>query len=259
LYGSATEVIEGHRARFGGIFRKCQRFRIHHGRATGMSKRSVAAVSIDCSSGSAELCRTMEYILEGARSAGAETKHYELCRAGEGDGAQEGAEKVLTPEGTQQLIEKLASADRVVLGVTGAARGAGTLVSEFVDACYESARWASLADIVAAEDLESAVKAGDDAGQMRFTVGRRPVSERHRGIIVLNPGGEVTDHGDPFCEDTFFMMEEVLRLLGVMPVGRILSTGLFDPAIEGNPILKRQALELGRRLMTDAVAVGTEY
>ena len=85
-----------------------------------------------------------------------------------------------------------------------------------------------------------------------FVVPGRVPGDLHKGITILHPDGQMPDHDDPFSENGFFVLEEVQRVLGFMPSGRVLSTGLFDTPLESNPILKRQALEIGRRLGVEA-------
>jgi hypothetical protein len=146
------------------------------------------------------------------------------------------------------LARHAADFDHIILASSGAPREPGSPTALFVKACYTSARWLSLTTL--AEGSEVDLGLASDGAEFKFTVPWRPITSAHKGLVIIGPPDAAVDHDGPFSEESFFVLEEVERLLGFMPSGRILATGLFCPPLEDNPILKRQTLELGRALLS---------
>ena len=116
----------------------------------------------------------------------------------------------------------------------------------------------SLADVIGKEGAQVRIAPPGRPEDFRFPVARLPSSPDHRGLVVLCPGADVPDHDDPFSEKSFFLAEEMLRILGFLPSGRILATGLYYPPLDENPLLKEQAFDLGSRLVTGSAAIRDE-
>ena len=225
-----------------------------------MSQSRVVAVSAGPSQDSNELARVVSCVLDGARQAGSETKHFILLSPHDATAVRNDTYGglVTDPASIDSLVREAIAADHLVLGVAGTPRRPSSPIASFIDACYGSAEWLSLAGLVALENAGFSFDPQADSRTFKFPVSRRPLTDAHRGLVVLHPPREIPDHDDPFCESMFFVLEEVQRLLGFLPIGRILSTGLFDPPLDRNPILQRQALEIGRHLVSDIISAGAK-
>jgi len=215
-----------------------------------VTEKTVIAITNVPLGASSELGGIIEGMLEGARAAGSQTAHFVITNGGDARTMPETdcVTDAYTPESMSELVERARRADQLILGAAGAPRKPGSAFATFIDVCYERSRWMSLADVSGTEAGGLGIRGGGDPRDLKFPVPTRPVSEEHTGVVVVAPPEDAPDHDDPFCEDSFFVLEELERLLGFMPSGRILSTGLFYPPLEDNPILKQQAYEMGRRL-----------
>ena len=223
-----------------------------------MAQPSVIAVSVCSSAESLDLPHIAECVLDGAREAGFATEHFLLADPAEGDfPVSEAYSGIVTSlDAARSLVRHLTGAQHLVLGLAGGSRRGDSPISSLSRACYDTAKWTSLGQLIDAGEVEIAVAPSADPGQFRFPVSWRPLVEEHKGLSILHPPREIPDHDDPFCENAFFLLEELQRLLGFMPSGRILSTGLFDPPLDQNPMLKRQAFELGRHLAVEPLSMG---
>ena len=204
-----------------------------------------------------EIGKVVDAMLDGVRSAGCEAEHFLLCRPG--DCPQDAAS---TFDGVAQdkaamrnVLERASGAEHLILGLTGRSGQGNRAFHELRDACYEGAKWISLGDVVG-NDSEAKTPPEADLQAVAFPAPRRALTDAHRALAVYEPPDEVLDHDDPFCESAFFLVEELQRLLGFLPVGRVLSTGLFCPPLDENPVLKQQTFELGKRLVTGAISIG---
>jgi len=223
-----------------------------------VTQASVIAVTSDCVPTSMHIRQIVAAVLEGSASAGSRTRHFVLCRQGviPTDPSTGGCEVVIGRRAMTALSRDLAAADHVVIGAVGEALTPGTVFAEFVECCYENTKWVTFAEFAGEEGAEVHVGPSADFKDMKIAVAARPVRRENRGLIIVEPPCPTPEHTDPFCENAFFVLEELERVLGFMPVGRILSTGLFDAPIEHNPILHKQALEMGQRLVTGEIAAG---
>lgn len=206
--------------------------------------------ALDFSSSDGDLARIVDRILEGSGAAGADAGHAGLAR--ENDVTAPPAEVALNARAPLGEIE---SATHVIVCASGRSGEFGRAFEEFRESAYGASDWKSLADVAGQDGVEIKVRPGVELSDFRFPVAKRELSEAHRALVVLDPPAEVPDHDDPFCEEAFFVLEELLSVLGFLPSGRILTTGLYFPSLEENPILKRQAFELGRELVVGRVVV----
>lgn len=156
------------------------------------------------------------------------------------------------------LVADVQDTDHIIIGLEGGGVPGGAAFEEFRRAVYSKARWMSLADVIGKEGADVRIAPPGRPEDFRFPVPRRPASPDHRGLVVLCPGADVPDHDDPFSEKCFFLAEEMLRILGFLPSGRILATGLYYPPLDENPLLKKQAFNLGSRLVTGSAAIPDE-
>ncbi len=219
-----------------------------------MVHKMVIAISNLSPPESLDLGEVVRHMLDGAASAGAVCERYILTGGAGPEAHADGpAVSVSSRKEIRQLVTRAAEADQLILALTGDCEGGKSAFSRFADACYEAVTWSSLADIADPVDAPFAGRS-EIAAAVRFAVPWRSITTEHRGVVIVHPTGPVGDHDDPFCENRFFVLEELLRVLGFMPSGRILSTGLFFPPIEENPILSQQAFQLGRGLAASHIS-----
>jgi len=214
-------------------------------------------IAITIGGGTSETGKVVDAMLDGVRSAGCQVEHFLLCRPGDcpQDAASAFDGVAQDKAAIQNVLARASAADHLILGLTGKSGQGNRAFHELRDACYEGARWLSLGDVVG-NDGDAKTPPEADLHAVAFPAARRALTDAHRALAVYEPPDEVLDHDDPFCESAFFLVEELQRLLGFLPVGRVLSTGLFRPPLDENPVLKQQAFELGKRLVTGAISIG---
>jgi hypothetical protein len=220
-----------------------------------MEEVKVAAVEIGHDG---DTSRIVEEMLSGCRSAGARTRHLVVTDAVQSrpESCADGFETVVTPHEIPSSVDTLADSDHIIMGVSASAAERTEARGTFRAECYRRARWMSLADVIGKYGARVRMSPGASPADFRFPLPRRELSVAHRGLVVFSPPWEIPDHTDPFCENSFFVLEELMRILGFMPQGRILATGLYYPPLEENPMLKDQAFELGRHLVAGGVVAG---
>ena len=218
---------------------------------------SAVITSIECgAAGKGATARIIDEMLSGAESAGAAARRFLIPTQDPGDPVESsGVEILFDGAGLEAAIEALADADHAIIGA-----GALPLISDKVfeklrNACYRQARWVTLADLDGRDGFQITLRPGQRLEDFSFPTPRRELSNRHRGLVILTPPDDAPDHDDPFAENSFFLLEELLRLMGFTPSGRILATGMYFPPIDQNPVLQQQAFDLGRKLVRGAVAV----
>lgn len=191
----------------------------------------------------------LESILEGARGRGCAVEHHLVTDSdGAGVSSPKGFTGIASDEDSVNSLARHATQfDHIIIAASGTPREAGSPMALFVKACYSNARWLDLATLV--RGAEADISLASDGSEFRFTAPARPITGANRGLVIYQPSNGHTDHDGPWSEDAFFALEEVERLLGFMPSGRILATGLFSPPLEDNPVLRRQTVELGRNLV----------
>ncbi len=205
---------------------------------------SATVTGLECGlSEGGDLRQIIAEMLSGSASAGGRTRRLSIM-----SDAAEGVETFDGQDGMQRLVEAVAQSDHLILGLGGALDPSDDEFASFRDECYRQAKWVSLADIAGQEGVQITVRDPQSIAAFRFPMPRRELTGNHRGVIIVTGPAEVPDHDDPFLEKSFFLAEELLRILGFQPSGRILATGLYTPPIEHNPYLQEQAFELGRRL-----------
>jgi len=226
------------------------------GPASAYKMASMDIAALECgAAGNSATARIIDEMLAGARAEGARVSRFLIPADGD-DVPDEGALTVAADDAVlEAAMETLSTADHCIIGAGVVALMSDGAFRRLRDGCYLRARWVTLADLEGHEDLRIELRPGQRLEDFRFPMPRRELTSRHRGLTVLTPPPEMPDHEDPFAETSFFLVEEILRIMGFMPAGRILATGLYFPPIEANPLLKQQAFDLGRRLVHGAVAV----
>lgn len=201
----------------------------------------------------------VERMLDGARAGGAETEHFILCSSiTDVPENMAGRVKVIdSRERMKEVISSISGAGHLIIGLTGEPRKPGALFGDFLDVCYENAKWIAITGGATPDEVieteEEAEEAGQIEAKVKFPSQPRPITDEHRGLVIFQPIRGDYDDKDPWSDRTFFILEEAMRILGFMPSGRILSTGLFYPPLDENPVLNEQAYGLGRRLAYQSV------
>lgn len=218
---------------------------------------SADITTIECgAAGKGAAARIIDEMLSGAESAGAATRPFLIPAQDPRDPVESGEVEILSDAaGLEAAVEALAAADHAIIGAAAVPLISDKVFGKLRDACYMQARWVTLADLDGRDGVEITLRSGQRLEDFRFPTPRRELDGCHRGLVILTPPDEASDHDDPFAESSFFLMEELLRIMGFTPSGRILATGMYFPPIDENPILQRQAFELGRKLVRGAVAV----
>lgn len=199
----------------------------------------------------------IDSMLSGCRAAGAQTRHFVL--SADHDALLEGlpgdVECVSGTDGITALVETIERADHAIMGLAAPADLEGPVFKAFKEAGYAKARWMTLADVAGERAFDVRKMPAERPEDFRFPVPAQELTGEHRGLVVLKPPSDIPDHDDPFSENTFFVVEELLRILGFLPSGRILATGFYYPPLEDNPFLQEQSFELGQRLLAGSAAL----
>ncbi len=213
-------------------------------------------VAVECAAtATGDTAHIMDEMLSGAKAAGGVLRRFVIPSQGDDPQAAADTEVAADAAGLQSLLDALSNADHAIIGAGTVPLSSDEAFGRLRDGCYMRARWVTLADLDGRAGAKIRLRDGQRLEDFRFPMPRREPTGRHRGLAILTPPPEMPDHDDPFADNSFFVMEEALRIMGFMPAGRILATGLYFPPIESNPMLRQQAFELGRQLVRGAISV----